>query len=123
WRFRQREIGKIKRSRTTRNVTIPDLATAALYCKAHNIDIRNVTWLYKHILPALRWQTRQDQMTAQRYLTEELQRAQGIEYARMTGDDQRTAQFGSYWYERLSSAEDVAFVLSEWKAAGRDDRA
>ncbi len=110
WQYRQREVSKIKRSRTSRMVTIADLACAAQYCKAHGIDIRNVTWLYQHILPALRWQTRKDAEEANRYLDEEMERALSIEYS--ATDD-------AGWYDRLVRAQDRAFVLSQWKAAGR----
>lgn len=110
WKFRQQEVSKIKRSRQSRGVPLENIATAALYCKQQGITIQNFTWLYQHILPALKWQTRQDQLEAQRYLTEELARALQIEFPR--ADDG--------WYDQLKRAEDVAFVLSQWRAAGRD---
>ena len=109
WQYRQREVSKIKRSRVSRGVSLADLATAAHYCKAHGIDVRNVVWLYQHILPALRWQTRKDAEEADRYLEEEMARALQREFERDPD-----------WYDRLIRAQDRAFILSQWKAAGRD---
>lgn len=55
WKARQHEVTKIKRSRTARRVEIKHLALAARYAKAHGEDIRAVTWLYKLIPDAVRW--------------------------------------------------------------------
>lgn len=112
WKWKQAEVSKIKRSRQSRNVAIENLATAAYYCKQHHIKIQNFTWLYQHILPALKWQVEQDKLDAQAYLREELERALRKEYPRIEDG----------WFERLQSAEDVAFVLSQWRAAGRAAR-
>lgn len=56
WKARQHEISKIKRSRTARKVDLEDLALAARYAKAHGEQIKAVTWLYKLISPAIRWE-------------------------------------------------------------------
>lgn len=56
WKARQFEVTKIKRSRTARKVELADLALAARYAKAHDEDIRAVTWLYKLIPAAIRWE-------------------------------------------------------------------
>ena len=109
WKFRQGEAAKIKRSRTARGVALEDLATAAYFCKAHNLDVRAVTWLYRHIMPALRWQALRDAREANRYLDEEMARALQWEYEHMEDG----------WYDRLSRAQDRALVLSQWKGAGR----
>jgi len=55
WKARQHEVTKIKRSRTARNVALEDLALAARYAKAHGEQVKAVTWLYKLISPAIRW--------------------------------------------------------------------
>lgn len=55
WRVRALEVSKIKRSRTARRVELSDLILAAHYCKEHGHDVRAVTWLYKHIDAARRW--------------------------------------------------------------------
>lgn len=55
WKARQHEITKIKRSRTARNVDLSDLALAAKYAKVHGEQVKAVTWLYKLIAPAIRW--------------------------------------------------------------------
>lgn len=55
WKARALEISKIKRSRTSRNVDLEDLALAAEYCKQHHLPVANVAWLYRHIAPAIRW--------------------------------------------------------------------
>lgn len=56
WQARQHEVTKIKRSRTARRVELADLALAARYAKAHGEDVRAVTWLYKLIPAAIRWE-------------------------------------------------------------------
>lgn len=56
WQARQHEVTKIKRSRTARNVDLADLALAAHYAKAHGENVKAVTWLYKLISPAIRWE-------------------------------------------------------------------
>lgn len=55
WKARQHEVTKIKRSRTARNVDLEDLALAARYAKAHGEQVKAITWLYKLITPAIRW--------------------------------------------------------------------
>lgn len=55
WKARNHEVSKIKRSRTARRVDCADLALAARYAKAHGEDVRAVTWLYKLIPAAIRW--------------------------------------------------------------------
>lgn len=62
WKYRTQEVSKIKRVRTARKVALGDLATTVDYCKARRIDIRDSTWLYRHIIAALRWEREREQI-------------------------------------------------------------
>ncbi len=65
WEWRMTEIAKVKRKRVKARVSAEELCTAADYCKAHGIDIRNVAWLYQHLGDAKRWgQARQRALAA-----------------------------------------------------------
>lgn len=55
WKFRARESAKIKASRRKHNRSLAELYVAALYCRAHAIDVRAVTFLYRHIGDAWAW--------------------------------------------------------------------
>lgn len=55
WKYRANEVAKVGRIRKARKVDLEDLATTVAYCKAKGIDIRDSSWLYRHILDALRW--------------------------------------------------------------------
>lgn len=55
WKFRAREVAKVKASRKKWDVAIPELYVAALFCKAHGKTIRAVSWLPRHIADAWRW--------------------------------------------------------------------
>lgn len=94
WKCRALEVTKIKRSRTARKVELSDLALAAEYCKAHGIDVRAVTWLYKHINDARRWDNVRSQQAKSRELDELV--AEAIEIERSHPD--------SPWLDRLVRA-------------------
>ncbi len=55
WRWRVAQISRVKSSRASRDASLPDLYVALLYCKAHNLPVEGVTWLYRHIAKAWRW--------------------------------------------------------------------
>lgn len=55
WKFRQRETSKVKASRIKNDRSVPDLYVAALYCRAHNIEVGAVTYLMRHVKPAWTW--------------------------------------------------------------------
>jgi len=55
WKFRQQETAKVKASRIKNNRSLADLYVAALYCRAHGIDVRAVTFLMRHINSAWSW--------------------------------------------------------------------
>lgn len=94
WKARALEITKIKRSRTSRNVDLEDLALAALYCKAHGEPVANVAWLYRHIGPAIRWNNERSRAAKSREFDELLQAA--IEHEQQNPD--------SEWLDRLVRA-------------------
>ncbi len=55
WKYRAREVSKVKTSRIASDKSIPDLYMAALYCKAHGFDIRAVSWLHRHVRESWAW--------------------------------------------------------------------
>lgn len=54
WKWRANEVAKVKRVRQAREVTVEHLMMAAAYAKANGHDIRDATWLYRYIRPAIR---------------------------------------------------------------------
>jgi len=56
WQWRATEVAKVRRVRESRQVTVANLMLAAAYCKACGYDVRDATWLYRHIRDAIRWQ-------------------------------------------------------------------
>lgn len=78
WKWRGLEVAKIKRSLASRKITVKDAALAARYCKAHGIDIRAVTWLYKHLPAAIRWDNERRRQEKSHELDELIEQA--IEY-------------------------------------------
>ena len=107
WKWRAIEVGKIKRVRTARKVRLDDLALAAEYCKAHGYDVRDATWLYKHVLPALRWDRERRAVASTSSFEEQMATAVGEAYA--AGDMD--------WVGRLTRAQGATReqVLAEWR--------
>jgi len=56
WQWRANEVAKVRRVRESRQVTVENLMLAAAYCKACGYDVRDATWLYRHIRDAIRWE-------------------------------------------------------------------
>ena len=56
WQWRATEVAKVRRVRESRQVTVENLMLAAAYCKACGYDVRDATWLYRHIRDAIRWE-------------------------------------------------------------------
>lgn len=54
WKWRANEVAKVRRVREAREVKVEHLMMAAAYAKANGIDIRDATWLYRYIIPAIR---------------------------------------------------------------------
>lgn len=108
WKARGVEIGKIKRSRFKRKVTIATLALTADYCFRHHITVRNITGLYHYIFDAEAEQ-RVLTRTAESNALDDLI-AEAVAYERSTGDDT--------WLDRLLRAQGPARseVLKEWKS-------
>lgn len=94
WKARQHEISKIKRSRTARNVDLEDLALAARYAKAHGEQIKAVTWLYRLIGPAIRWDNERRRATTLAQLDDLINEAIAVE----------AEQPESEWLTRLARA-------------------
>lgn len=94
WKARQHEISKIKRSRTARNVALEDLALAAHYAKAHGEQIKAVTWLYKLISPAIRWDNERRRAASLAEIDDLIEYALGVE----------AEQPESEWLTRLARA-------------------
>lgn len=107
WKARQFEVTKIKRSRTARRVALEDLALAAEYAKAHGEDVRAVTWLYKLITPAIRWDNERSRAASLGQLDDEI--AAAVEYEVEHHPD-------SPWTTRLSRARGAARkdVYQQW---------
>ena len=105
WKHRQLEASKIKRSRTSRNVSPDDLVLAAHYCKAHGHHIGAVTWLYKHIPAAIRWDNERSRAELRAELDDRI--AAAVEEARDTAPE---------WVDRLVRARGPyrEEVLAEW---------
>lgn len=108
WKARGVEIGKIKRSRFKRKVSIATLVLTADYCFRHHITVRNITSLYHHIYDA-ESEYRVFVRAAESLKLDDLI-AEAVAYERSTGDDT--------WLDRLLRAQGPARseVLKEWKS-------
>ncbi len=108
WKWRAAEIGKVKRSRLTREASLPDLYVALLYCKAHNLHVEGVTWLYRHIPRAWAWWDRKEATTLHDDQAEAFADAVRIE----------AANPDATWLGRLLRAAPAQReeVLAQWQA-------
>lgn len=107
WRWRQDQVSRHKRVRTSRKVTTDQLIATANFCKANGIDVRDVTWLYKHLTDGLRWDARRRQALSTAVLEDDIQAA--IEHE-MTNPE-------SPWTDRLIRARGPhrQAVYDEWR--------
>lgn len=104
WEVRAAEVGKIKRLRFQRKVSVADLAETARWCRRNNVDVRSHAGLYLFIADALR-----DRKAAlQEVLPQGLEDA--IELERAAGDPDG-------WADRMDRASDRAGVFKEWQRA------
>jgi hypothetical protein len=83
-----------------------DLILAAEYCKAHHLPVANVAWLYRHILPAIRWRNERSRAARVAEVDDLLAVAIEIEHENE----------GSQWLDRLVRArgEYKKEVYGEW---------
>lgn len=95
WKHRGGEIAKIKASRRARDVSIEQLWIAARYAQAHQITIRNFTWLYKLIPDATTWHRAQVQAQDAEMFEELYESAISFEFE----------QVDSTWLDRLNRAQ------------------
>lgn len=106
FKARGMEIGKIKRSRGARKVSIPEMVRAARYCHRHGIAVLYVTELYKHLSAA----AREQRELAVPQLQKQIDEAIACERS-LAGPD------SSDWVSRLSRAQGQyrEEVLAEWR--------
>jgi len=108
WSYRATEVAKIRRVRVARKVTVDNLLLAAEYCKAHHYDVRDATWLYRHILAARRWD--RDRLADASISQLETQITTAVDEAYAAGDMD--------WVGRLTRAQGTsnrAEVLAAWQ--------
>ncbi len=55
WKFRATEISKVRACRKKNDRSIADFYITALYCRAHGLDVRAVSWLPRHVNKAWSW--------------------------------------------------------------------
>lgn len=70
WKYRGLEGHKLGLLRRKRGASVAELVVTADYCKAHRIDVRNASWLYRHIADAKRWNNARSQVEVNRDLDE-----------------------------------------------------
>lgn len=106
FKFRAREIGKLKSIRKRRSITLTDYAMTARYCYRHGETVRE---LY-HVVDFIADAKREARRIAVPELSQEVQKALARERA-LPGPD------STAWVERLLLARGPvrAEVLDEWK--------
>jgi hypothetical protein len=106
WAWRMAMIGRIKASRKRRDTSIAELYVSALYCKAHNLNIEGIGWLYRHIPKAWAWW---DGQLIDAVDTPTVQYAEAIRIEAANQD--------STWLTRLLRASPACQeeVLAEWE--------
>lgn len=107
WKFRAAETSKVKASRLKNDRSLADLYVAILYCRAHGIDVRAVTYLMRHIPKAWAWWTDRSHQLVQ---TPDEAYAAAIRHESSDPD--------TTWLDRLlrTSPAMREEVLAEWRA-------
>jgi hypothetical protein len=105
------EVGKMKRWRTGRNLSIEDLWIAAQFCKAQRLVITEPFQLTKHITAAKRWNAALAQRETRSSLGQRMENAVTRELAIDRGDE------SGEWIGRLLRAQGDAReeVLAAWE--------
>lgn len=108
WRYVQTEVMKVKAKRKKLGASTEALADAADYCKAHQIDIRNVAWLYRYLGPSRAWHDERRRALSAAAIDELID-----------GAVEQDLTMGGEWVERLIRArgEYRQEVYEAWKAA------
>lgn len=105
FKFKSAEVGKIKRFRARRHLSIAQLYQAADYCYRHGIYARNITEVARQLYAAERETRTLDAARHERELD-----AKVAEVLEFEGP-------GSEWFTRLarSSGSDREAVIEEWQ--------
>lgn len=109
-RYRALQVHQLKGMRKKRRATCQELIDAADYCKAHRLDIRHASWLFRHIPAAKRWAAERQRALEAADLDERVAEAIAIEVRDGDPED---------WVGRLvrAAGDQREEVYSQWKAA------
>lgn len=109
WKYRQKEVMKVKAKRLKLKAEVEHLADAADYCKTHGIDVRNVAWLYRYLPVSRAWIAERERALSHGHLDELI--AEAVDLERELGSDE--------WAHRLLRARGPhrQEVYELWKEA------